>query len=186
MKTRPVDPTRLDVASFARDGGTLEGQTPLMSLERLSDSTHPDARPTEADMAHWTAKGENRPVRGGQPEVWLHVAAQATVSLVCQRCLSPVEAPLDAHRSFHFVSDETTAAQLDADSEDDVLALTRSLNLVSLVEDELLLALPLVPRHEVCPEPLPMSHGDDEEGEEEAAPNPFAALAALKRGGPPN
>jgi uncharacterized protein len=62
--------------------------------------------------------------------------------------------------------------------------MTRSLDLVSLVEDELLLALPLVPRHEVCPQPLPMSHGDDVQ--EEPAPNPFAALAVLKRGGPPN
>ena len=184
MKTRPVDPTRLDVAAFAKDAGSLEGQTPLASLERLSDSAHPDARPAAADMAHWTVQGESRPVRGGQPEVWLHVAAQARVSLICQRCLAPIETPLDAQRSFHFVSDENTAAQLDADSEDDVLAMTRSLDVIALVEDELLLALPLVPRHEECPQPLPMAHGDDEA--DEVAPNPFAALAALKRGGPPN
>ena len=126
---------------------------------------------------------ESRPVRGGPPQTWLHLHAQASLALVCQRCLGPVETPLMAQRSFLFVAGEETAAQLDADSEDDVLALTRSLDLQELVEDELLLALPLVPRHELCPQPLPMEHGD---APDEERPNPFAALAALKRGGPPN
>ena len=65
------------------------------------------------------------------------------------------------------------------DSEDDVLALTRALDLRELVEDELLLALPIVPRHEVCPEPLPQPA--DDAAPAEPAPHPFAALAALKR-----
>jgi len=48
----------------------------------------------------------------------------------------------------------------------------------------LLLALPLVPRHEVCPEPLVVpSAAEATDGDD--APNPFAVLAALKRG-PPN
>jgi len=39
-----------------------------------------------------------------------------------------------------------------------------------------------VPRHDECPEPLPMSHGDEEVVEDDAEnrPTPFAALAALK------
>jgi len=184
MKTRPVEPTRLDVEAFAKDGGSLEGQWPLASLERLIETVHPDALPTEEDVATWSAQGESRPVRGGPPQVWLHVKAAAQVSLVCQRCLGPVREQLETNRSFLFVPGEDAAAQLDADSEDDVLALTRSLDLRELVEDELLLALPIVPRHDECPQPLPMPEAD--ELEEEPAPSPFAALAALKRGGPPN
>lgn len=184
MKSRPLDPTRLDVAAFAKDGGTLEGSLPLASLERLAESAHPEALPSATDLASWHARGESRPVRGGEPEIWLHLGAQARVSLICQRCLAPVETHLEAERSFRFVASEDAAAQLDADSEDDVLALPRSLDVAELVEDELLLAVPIVPRHDVCPQPLPMSHGD--EVEEEPAPNPFAALAALKRGGSPN
>lgn len=184
MKSRPVDPTHLDVEAFAKDGCSLNGEWPVALFKRLSDATHSETRPTDADLAQWIAQGECRPRRGSVPEVWLHVQARARVSLVCQRCLGPVETLLNVQRSFHFVANEDLAAQLDADSEDDVLAMTRSLNLYELVEDELLLALPLVPRHEVCPEPLPMSHGDDEE--EEPTPNPFAALAALKGGGTPN
>ena len=184
MKTRPVDPTRLDVEAFAKDGGSLEGEWPLASLGRLIETVHPDALPTREDVATWRAEGESRPVRGGPPQVWLHVKAAARVSLVCQRCLGPVQVPLETERSFHFVPGEDAAAQIDADSEDDFLALNRSLDLRELVEDELLLALPLVPRHDECPQPLPMPDAD--ELEEEPTPSPFAALAVLKRGGPPN
>ena len=183
MKTRPVDPRRLDVEAFAKEAGRTEGEVPLASLARLVDAAHPDARPSDADVAHWQARGESRPVRGAPPQTWLHLQVQARLPLVCQRCLGPVATALDTQRSFLFVSGEEVAAQLDADSEDDVLALTRWLDLRDLVEDELLLALPLVPRHDTCPEPLPLERDEDETDER---PNPFAALAALKRGGPPN
>jgi uncharacterized protein len=184
MKPRANDPHRLDMEAFAQEGGRLEGEWPLQSLPRLLDAAHPDAPPLDSDRAQWHAEGEQRPVKGGPPQTWLHLGATARIALVCQRCLGPVETPVRAQRSFLFVADEETAARLDAEAEDDVLAMARALDLRDLVEDELLLALPLVPRHEVCPEPLPVSR-DDDTPQEEAA-NPFAALAALKRSGPPN
>ncbi len=58
---------------------------------------------------------------------------------------------LEAERSIFFVEGEDAAAALDAESEDDVLALTPALDLEALIEDELLLALPLIPRHERLP-----------------------------------
>jgi uncharacterized protein len=48
------------------------------------------------------------------------------------------------------------------------------------VEDELLLALPIVPMHERCPMPLPMAADEAPATEETDRPHPFAALAALK------
>jgi uncharacterized protein len=49
------------------------------------------------------------------------------------------------------------------------------------VEDEVILAMPLVPLHDTCPEPLSMSAEDPRfEQEEEKRPHPFAALAGLK------
>jgi uncharacterized protein len=87
---------------------------------------------------------------------------------------------LQFERWFHFVDGEDQAAELDAESEEDVLASTRSLDLRQLAEDELLLALPLVPRHDVCPQPLLPAMSDPLD-EDAAPPNPFAALAALKR-----
>ena len=182
MKPRVRDPLRLDVEAFAKEGGRLEGNWPLAGFERLAESAHADARPDASDDVVWSAQGELRPVRGGQPEIWLRVEARAQMNLECQRCLQPVAATLMAQRGFRFVADEATAAEIDADSEDDVLALTRALNLKDLLEDELILTLPLVPMHDSCPQPLRAPLADEPAVEER--PNPFAALAALKRKGP--
>ena len=132
------------------------------------------------------ARGERSAARGPGPQIWLHVSASTRLPLECQRCLAPVEVAVDVARSFGFVHGVDAAAQLDAESEDDVLALTRALDLRELIEDELLLALPLVPRHEHCPQPLPVPIDSDADSVEEGTPNPFAALAALKRNGAPN
>ena len=85
--------------------------------------------------------------------------------------------------SLRFVRGEAQAEALDEDSEEDVLALTPALDLQPLVEDELILALPLVPRHEQCPKPLPMSAGEGEIQQADAADHAFAALASLRRNG---
>lgn len=180
MKSREFDPRRLDVAAFAKDAGSLEGDWPLASLERLAASSLPDP---DAAPVRFTLTGEQRSAKGNEQQVWLHVTAGARVHLECQRCLQPLAVDVDAERSFLFVHGEETAAALDADAEDDVLALTRALDAQELVEDELLLALPLVPRHDVCPDPLPLAADDLPE---DTKPNPFAKLAALKKGGLPN
>lgn len=184
MKARGFDPHHLDVAAFAEEGARLEGEWPLPALPRLAESAAADAPPGPADTVRWFAQGESRPVRGGPAQVWLHLGAAGRMALQCQRCLQPVPVDLDAERSFQFVAGEDAAAELDADSEDDVLALTRSLNVQELVEDELLLSLPLVPRHASC-EP-PAHAGAEDEAPLEEAPHPFAALAALKGKARPN
>lgn len=171
------DARRLDLSRFAADAAALQGEWPAAAFDRLAGDA-----PPQADVA-WSARGELRPVAGGVPELWLHLQARATVTLQCQRCLQPMLQPLVAQRSFRFVADEAEAERLDEDAEDDVLALPPRgrLDLLPLVEDELILALPLVPRHEVCPEPLPLPADDLDEG---PAEHPFAKLAALKK--PPN
>lgn len=130
----------------------------------------------------WSAQAERRPVKGGEPELWLHLQASAEVWRECQRCLAPVALPVSIDHWLRFVADEASAAALDAESDEDVLALPRWLDLQELVEDEMLLALPLVPRHAVCPDPLPMAaEPSPEELPDEQKANPFAALAQLKR-----
>ena len=105
--------------------------------------------------------------------------------MTCQRCLAPVDVPLEVDREFRFVADEATAEALDDESEEDLLAMSREFDLRELIEDELLMALPLVPRHEECPAPVQMASSDEDFEEASAEkPNPFAALAALKTGKP--
>lgn len=181
MKTRAFHPEKLDVAALAHDGASLAGEWPAASLERLADAAAPEAPASGWPALPWRLAGEIRQPKGGKPQVWLHLTASGQVALTCQRCLKPVHEDLDIDRWIRFVDTEAEAAALDVDSDDDVLALPRHLDARELIEDELLLALPLVPRHEACPEPLPQA-ADEEEPELEERPNPFAKLAALKRG----
>ena len=184
MKARGFDPLRLDVAAFAEQGARLEGDWPVTQLTRLAESAAAEARPTDADRVRWHAVGESRPVRGEPPQVWLHLHGETRIALECQRCLQPVPVSVSAQRSFRFVHGEETAATLDADCEDDVLALTRSLDLQELLEDELLLSLPLVARHDHCA--APQAPADAVEAPFDEPPHPFAALAALKGKPRPN
>lgn len=177
MITRAHDPRRLDVAAVAAAGAALGGRWPLSELARLAD----DAAGQVDEPVAWSARFEQRRESGAAPQVWLQLQAQARVARQCQRCLQPVLLALDVDRAFRFAASEDEAAALDAESEDDVLVLSRQFDLRELVEDELLLALPIVPKHEQCPVPLPAAQS--ERADEAAAPaHPFAALAALKRG----
>jgi uncharacterized protein len=180
MKPRITDPRRLDVAAFARAEGVLEGELPAADLPRLAASALPADDGVAVPPVRWRAEGSLRPVTGGEPEFWLRLEAEGSVRLQCQRCLQPVAEPLAVDRRFRFVRGEDEAARLDEELEDDVLALERSFDVVELLEDELLLALPLVPRHETCPQPLPMAAQPVEPARDER-PHPFAALQALRK-----
>lgn len=180
--TKEYVASRLDVRALARAGATLEGEDALQQHARLMAETHgASAEP----RVRWTARGESRHQPGSADQIWLHLTAAATIPLTCQRCMKPVDVSLAVARSFRFVADEATAEMEDEHSEEDVLALERDFSLTELVEDELLMELPLVPRHDVCPEAVKMAVADpDFEAELADKPNPFAALAGLKPGKP--
>jgi uncharacterized protein len=182
MKSRQTDPLRLDVATFAAEGGALAGLWPGIELTRLAELQSSPQDAGLRDVA-WRVVGERRAVTGGEAELWLALEATAPVWLTCQRCLQPFEVVLSLDRRIRFVRGEAQAETLDAELEDDVLALPRALDVRELVEDELLLGLPIVPRHPVvCPQPLPMASEPDSADESVAErPNPFAALQALKQ-----
>jgi uncharacterized protein len=178
MTVKPVDPLRLDVAALAAEHGEQGGRWPLPELVRLAESVLPDETP--GAEVHWQVEGDLRPQAGSAPEIWMRLTAQAALAMRCQRCLGAVPVPLDLDRWIRFVPDGSQAEALDAELEDDVLELQRWMNLRDLVEDELLLALPLVPRHDACPTPLPMPADDQPESEAPPA-HPFAALAQLRK-----
>lgn len=177
MKDRPADSRALNVALLCQDGGLVAGQWPLVGMKRLHDSLF---EAPAADLAvDWSASGALLPAPGGEQGVWLHLKAAVPVTLQCQRCLQPVTQMLVVDRRLRFVRSEAEAARLDEASDDDVLVLLPRLDVHELLEDELILALPLVPRHEErCPVPLPIPV--DDLPDEAPAPKPFAALAVLR------
>ena len=91
--------------------------------------------------------------------------------LKCQRCLGDVDFPLllDAHLEFAASEAEILAADDDVDR----VVAGRDMNVAALVEEEVILALPMVPKHERCQAAAGAEAG--------TAPSAFQALAALKK-----
>ncbi len=179
---KKLDPQHLDVLSFARDAIRLKGEGVLADWPRLVDEQFGGAVP--AGQVVWDLQGRLVPQSGGADQIWLDLRASVILPMQCQRCLTPVLETVEAERSFRFVADEATAAALDDEAEEDILVISRDFDALALVEDELILSLPLVPLHEVCPQAVPMSAADPEFEEAAERPNPFGVLASLKTGKP--
>lgn len=154
----------IDAYRFVRESRILEGSLGLSELPRLHDLVTEVAGKVEYRLRG--VLGER-----GQPRLRLEVSG--VLPLVCQRCLGAVEEVLDIESLLELVAadSEPTQDELENDSLD-FLPVAGALDVRALIEDEILLALPVAPRHEACGLP-----SDAEAGEQ---PNPFAALAALK------
>lgn len=119
--------------------------------------------------------------------------AEMTVRLTCQRCLGEVACDLDAPIALALVR-AAGADALGLDQGPEVAGPLEAVPLdegpmwpLELVEDELLLALPMVPMHPPgeCPAVLSTQLGAAaDDGDAEVRPNPFAVLASLKDQGP--
>lgn len=161
----------LDLHRFTHLGGELSLATPLADLSRVLDVCLDQAEVRQRPC-QWVLRGESRSM-GGIEQAWMHLSAHLTVRQTCQRCLEPMDMAVQVDRWFRLVADEATALAEDDDCEEDLLVMAPDADALALLEDEILLAMPLVPRHDVCHAPLSAALEDD-------LPHPFAALAGLK------
>ncbi len=183
-----------DVFEFARSQGEMAGYLSLDAMPRMVAEVPLDAPAQRAPFA-WRAQGRTtqEPAADGlREERWLTLSLSGSVWLECQRCLTPYEQTLEVEAHYLVVE---TDAEADArpmdDDEADVIVGSRQFDLVELIEEELLLSLPLVPKHLVCPsvhdslltgvDGSVASFGDTEAPQEAEKPNPFAALKSLSR-----
>ena len=176
--SRNFQPQRLNLQALAQDGQPWSEATLLKDLQRLADEAQglaPDA------AVQWQARAELRPQAGAEDQVWLHLSAQASVPLTCQRCMAAVSTPLEVDQWYRFVESEEVAMAEDDEAEEDLLVMVPQFDLLALLEDELLMALPLVPMHETCPVTPVFSAGDPAVEAAQAKPNPFAVLGQLKK-----
>jgi uncharacterized protein len=166
----------LDIASFARAGELRAGQENLASFARLLAEVGAAGAP---ELLTWQARGERRLDQAGLEQLWLHLRVDVTLPLVCQRCLALVAVPLHLTCSFRFVASEEQAWAQDEHALEDVLVLSPAFDLAALIEDEVLMGLPLVARHDVCPGKVPWASGDLSDPPDSAC-HPFAALSKLR------
>jgi len=199
----PVDPRELELFEFTRSARRAAGVVRVSQLPRMLNEVPVDA-PDRDTAFTWQAEGAAQPelqddgTEGTQP--YLRLAIHGAAWFVCQRCLAPYDQAFNVDATYRIVNTEAEAEEFPLDDDEvEVIVGSRQFDLVDLIEEELLLSLPLVPKHDVCPEVheslvsgVSGAEGvgeeaaqDDAEADGESArPNPFAALEALKRSGP--
>jgi uncharacterized protein len=108
--------------------------------------------------------------------------AKTVVQLECQRCLEPVGVPIEVSFILAFVGSEEKAVEVPQPMEP-VLLESEEISIIEVLEDELILALPIVALHEECdvfdyrtPDEKTQAVAQDEA----ATANPFSVLEQLK------
>jgi uncharacterized protein len=177
--TTHLHASKVNIQAFAAEGIPLVETTLLQKLERLAQETHA----LQPDLAvNWQANAELRAGSGAEAAIWLHLQAAVTLPLTCQRCMGSVDTPIEVDQWYRFVATEEIAMAEDDESEEDLLVMVPQFDLLAVLEDELLMALPLVPMHDHCPVTPVFSVGSSElVNTVVEKPNPFAALAQLKK-----
>lgn len=163
-------PVQVDPYRLAEQGLEYDGVLPLRQMKRLS--------PLLADN---TGEATVR-LRFGVDDMGVHYlqgAIRVDLKLECQRCLEPMSWPVESELALGFVASTAEADQLPG-GYDPYIVESVPLALIDMIEDELLLALPQIPMHDIeqCPA---QEYVEPEEQQDKAGQdNPFQVLADLK------
>ena len=206
-------PDHIDILRLARQGGKLVGRQSLNGMARLrqgillqDDIVNTGQRPVlkpfvkeslleqqEIGCAHVELEFDEDDERF----LFIKGTVQADVYMVCQRCLEPMLVGLDAGFLLGIVEDEAKVGQLPEQYEPLVVS-GKTSSLSEIIEDELILSLPLVALHEtdkcsasvLISDMVPTSAkgrgkdaGQGNGMEEHKLKNPFSVLSALKKEG---
>jgi uncharacterized protein len=156
-------------------GKAYEGVIPLADLPRLA----PLLTSTEGQAAFVLEFG-----RDAARRATVRVKVEATLALQCQRCLDTMMLPVNGESRLVVVDGPAEAERLPADV-DPLLVEDEKLALRSLIEDELILAIPPSPMHssDACAMKLQQINAAGEElttGDVGSKAHPFASLASWR------
>ncbi|MGE5161867.1 MAG: YceD family protein [Betaproteobacteria bacterium] len=164
------DTLTFDAFRLARRQETLRGEATMAQLPRLAPSVVDPAARVAYEIA-------GRIDAEGHPGAVMKLSAR--LPLRCERCNEPMQFRLEREVPFRFVGSEQELNALPIeDVEVEEVVGSAGMALLPWIEDEVILSLPLVPRHDGCALPL----AGDVEPVPQGRPNPFAALARLKGG----
>lgn len=153
---------------FARKALEIHGTIFASQFSRLSGLLASD----KGAVDFWLKGGIDAEGRSG-----LELQVQGALMLSCQRCLEPFEFELDVVASFVLVSDESSLPSEEDEPDDrDYLVADAHLQVIGLIEDELLLAIPLAPKH------ADNECAASDKLDELKKPSPFAVLKGMKTG----
>lgn len=163
MSEQPV----INGLEFAQRGEALRGEVPVAELQRARDLLS-----SGEGVVHYELSG--RIDEAGKPVLRLELAGR--FRMVCQRCLEEMDYPLALETELELVADERSLKPIEEEGESaDMVVADKEMDVASLVEEEIILGMPMSPRH---PEG---QCGGAAAAPAESKANPFAALAALKK-----
>lgn len=165
-------PGTIDPIQLAERGAHLTGTLPLKSMPRLAQGSLEGSGDVAVDLAFEREEGEQVFVMHGTLRVPLRVT--------CQRCLEAMDLNLEAAPWLILLKSGERLQRHEDDA--DILVADKPLSLSSLVEDELLLALPMVPAHAADQCPVKVRAASVAPGQtERGGKNPFSVLDRLKK-----
>ena len=201
MNRKQISPTPLNSTANALQSVDLNagisyeghGFLPFSEFPRLAEELMLEPADLKNKGINWALETWTQVKEGVPDQHWLKVTLKGQLPVMCQRCVTVYEEPLDVEVEFLLLptEEDVDAYPLDEDSLD-VLAMDSQFNVLALIEDEALLSLPLMPKHEEgkcanddentskSQQNSLKSPNSDESGELDKKPNPFLALKNLK------
>ncbi len=159
----------IDLFEFCKDSENISGSSSISELERLA-SVCAD----QSGRLTWKVSG----FLDNHYRSCLLLNVVGNVNLVCQRCLNTFVYRLESSTTVMVAKTEADADEMEASFDDEdsveVIVTDEKVNMMDLIEDEALLALPLSARHDVCPDSSLSSWKEKKE-------SPFSVLKELKR-----
>ena len=160
----------IDAFEFCRLKERRSGAIAISDLPRLARESA-----DSSGALHWSLAGERNTF--GHPQLELRVSG--AVKLICQRCLQPLDCEIDSVSILILASNDAAADEIEElldDESVEVIVGSSAMDLICLLEDEALLALPVSARHDVCPDKASVESMKLPEKE-----SPFAVLKNLKK-----
>lgn len=132
-------PVEIEPLALAKRGATLQGKLPLKQMTRLQELVVEAVGDVDLKLIFDQSKFSPPSIVG---------QIQATLMVECVRCGQEFEYKVDLHPNLRIVRNDEQAKSLEGQQQEPLLLEEDSVNLVKLVEDEILLSLPMLIRHE--------------------------------------
>jgi uncharacterized protein len=165
-----LEEERIDSLQFARDRRRMQGRLAVAALPALEEYLFDDAGDLDFALTGFI---------DGNDKLGLDIEVQGNIGLVCQRCLGRLGFDLVRRSRLLLAGAGEVLPPIESDAADiETLPADAVTSVPDLVEQEVLLALPIAPHHPWCAAPVTT--------EVKRVESPFAVLVQLKRKPEPN
>ncbi len=163
--------THIEPFTLAAIGSTVERKVSLKGMQKLAEAVVDSQGEADVSLHFFRDSLSYRVIQG---------TISTDVTVVCERCMNPMLLNVVANVSVGLVKTSEQAKKLPEEYEPLLIETDDPIPLSGLVEDELILSLPIAPRHQSKESCIDMDKYTAKDDPQDEKKNPFAVLAALK------